>query len=422
VRVEELINYFSYEYPPPSDGQPFSIHTEACRCPWNESHILARIGLRGKEIPEQKRPPANLVFLIDVSGSMQPFNKLPLLKRALAMLVDRLDRRDKVSIVVYAGASGLVHPATRCDAKAEILQAIEGLGAGGSTNGGAGIELAYRIATREFISGGVNRVILATDGDFNVGVTSEGALTRLIVDKAKSGVYLSVLGVGMGNFKDSTLEKLADKGNGNYAYIDTLNEARKVLVEQMGSTLVTIAQDVKIQVEFNPTTVGAYRLIGYENRLLAPEDFNDDSKDAGEIGTGHTVTALYEIVPPEAVGELARVDRLKYQKKEGLTGSATNDELFTVKLRFKKPGQENSALVSRVVANAPVALGEATSDTRFAAAVAGFAMLLRKSENSGALAFNDILGLARESLGPDPYSRRSQFIELVEKAKKLKSQ
>lgn len=318
VRIEEMINYFSYDYPAPKGDDPFSVNVEIGSCPWKGKHRLVRIGLKGKEIPANQRPSSNIVFLLDVSGSMMYGNKLPLLKKGLKLMVQNLHENDRVAIVVYAGASGLVLPSTSCEKKNTILEALDKLRAGGSTNGGAGIQLAYKVAIENFIPGGTNRVILATDGDFNVGTTGRGDLIRLIQEKAKSKVFLTILGFGMGNYKDATLEQIANKGNGNYAYIDSLKEARKVLVQQIGGTLVTIAKDVKIQIEFNPTKVNAYRLIGYENRLLRNEDFNDDTKDAGEIGAGHTVTALYEIVPAGVNIQTPSVDPLKYQKKNFL--------------------------------------------------------------------------------------------------------
>ncbi len=313
VRIEELINYFAYDYPQPVGDAPFSVTTEVAQCPWNSAHRLVHVGLQGKRLSRAQLPPANLVFLLDVSGSMQEPNKLPLVKSALSLLAEQLTERDRVALVVYAGSSGLVLPATTGDRKGEILAAIERLEAGGSTNGGAGIQLAYKVAADNFIRDGINRVILATDGDFNVGVTNEGDLVRLIEAKRQSGVFLSVLGFGTGNVKDATMEQLADKGNGNYAYIDTAAEARKVLGQQLGGTLATIAKDVKLQLEFNPARAAAYRLIGYENRLLRDEDFNDDTKDAGEIGAGHTVTALYEVVPAGQEWSNPGVDPLKYQ-------------------------------------------------------------------------------------------------------------
>ncbi len=342
VRIEELLNYFPYDDAPPpaSSPEPFAVHVEVAGCPWEAKHRLARVGIAARPIDQSRRPPSNLVFLIDVSGSMQQPNKLPLVQWSLQRLVEQLGENDQVAMVVYAGASGLVLPSTSCLHKAEVLSAIEQLRAGGSTNGGAGIQLAYDVATRNFIKKGTNRVILATDGDFNVGLTDKDELVRLIEAKAKSGVFLSVLGFGMGNIKDGTLERLADKGNGHYAYIDSPREAYKVLVEEMGSTLVTVAKDVKIQVEFNPARVGAYRLIGYENRIMAHQDFNDDTKDAGEVGAGHHVTALYELAPPE---EGSKVDPLKYTRAASSAGAS--DESFTVKLRYKQPDGDKSRLI-----------------------------------------------------------------------------
>jgi Ca-activated chloride channel family protein len=420
VRIEELLNYFPYHDPPPAGDEPFSINIEVARCPWNADHRLARIGLMGKPIANDKRPPSNLVFLIDVSGSMDQPNKLPLLKQALRLLVEQLGENDRVALVVYAGASGLVLPSTSCRRQPEILSALDQLRAGGSTNGGAGIQLAYDQAVRNFIPNGTNRVILATDGDFNVGVTSQGELIRLIEAQAKSRVFLSVLGFGMGNIKDSTLEKLADKGNGHYAYIDTPREARKELVEQLGATLVTIAKDVKIQVEFNPARVGAYRLIGYENRLMRPEDFPDDTKDAGEIGAGHHVTALYELVPPgpDAV-KPAGPGPLKYQKPAEPVGSS--QESLTVKLRYKKPDGDASRLIERGVVDEGLDVSRASPDFRFAGAVAGFGMLLRDAPEKGTITFDGVLELAGSSTGDDASGYRQEFLELVRKAKALLS-
>ncbi|MBW2261214.1 MAG: VWA domain-containing protein [Deltaproteobacteria bacterium] len=419
VRIEEMVNYFSYDYAPPKGPDPFSVHVEVAQSPWSPGHRLARIGLKGREVEASARPPSNLVFLLDVSGSMTPPSKLGLLKKALKMLVGQLDERDRIAIAVYAGASGLVLPSTSCDDREAILDALSRLEAGGSTNGGEGIELAYETATKNFITGGVNRVILATDGDFNVGTTSQGDLQRLIEKKAETGVFLTVLGFGMGNLKDATLEKLADKGNGNYAYIDSLAEARKVLVEEMGGTLVTIAKDVKIQVEFNPERVHAFRLIGYENRLLAAEDFNDDTKDAGEIGAGHTVTALYEIVPAGQDVDLPGVDPLKYQKPMGKTGAAASGELFTLKLRYKMPDGDTSKLIERPVTDIGESWAEASNDFRFAAAVAGFGMLLRDSSFKGTATYASILALAEKALGEDPRGYRKELLGLVSSAKKL---
>jgi Ca-activated chloride channel family protein len=422
VRIEELINYFSYDYPQPVGDAPFSVTAEISEAPWNPSHRLVHIGLQGKRIPMENMPPANLVFLVDVSGSMNGPLRLPLVKSSLKLLAEQLTARDRVAMVVYAGSSGLVLPATSGERKGEIISAIDRLDAGGSTNGGEGIQLAYKIAQENFIKGGVNRVILATDGDFNVGVTSEGDLVRLIEEKRQSGVFLSVLGYGRGNVKDSTMEKLADKGNGNYAYIDSLGEARKVLGEQIGGTLFTIAKDVKIQVEFNPKQAAAYRLIGYENRLLRDRDFNDDTKDAGEIGAGHTVTALYEVVPFGQKYENPGVDQLKYQQSVQPSEIANSNELMTVKLRYKPPTQDQSKLVSVSLADSKGKLGSASENFRFASAVAAFGMLLRDSKYKADATYNEVLALARASTGTDQQGYRSEFIQLVETARTLSSQ
>lgn len=415
VRIEEFVNYFSYDYPNPTGDVPFSVNSEVGAAPWNTKHQLVRIGLQGKRIAPSELPPRNLVFLIDVSGSMSDENKLPLLTRSLASLTETLNERDHVSMVVYAGASGVVLEPTAGNQKQTILDALSRLGAGGSTNGASGIELAYATASRYFRAGGVNRVILATDGDFNVGPSSESELVSIIEAKRKTGVYLTVLGFGMGNYKDGALEQLADHGNGNYAYIDNFDEARKVLVEEGGSTLVTIAKDVKIQVEFNPRRVGAYRLIGYENRKLENRDFHDDRKDAGEIGAGHNVTALYEIVPPSAVAELPKSEVLKYQTPR--TAQGTDKELMTVKLRYKLPQQDNSTLLS-VPVNTPKAAAAGSDDFRFAAAVAAFAMVLRQSEHRGQASLDLVDNLARGALGADRNGRRKELLDLVRLARK----
>ncbi len=422
VRIEEMLNYFSYNYPVPSGEGPFSASVEVAQVPWMLEHRLVRIGLKGREVEMEQRPSSNLVFLLDVSGSMQPANKLPLLKEAMRLLVDRLGEGDRVAIVVYAGASGLVLPSTSSDQKEKILAALENLEAGGSTNGGSGIRLAYQTAVSHFITGGINRVILATDGDFNVGTTNQGDLSRLIEDNARSGVFLTVLGFGMGNYKDSTLEKLADRGNGNYAYIDTINEARKVLVDEINSTLVTIAKDVKIQIEFNPLQVSAYRLIGYENRLLRKEDFNDDTKDAGEIGAGHTVTALYEIVPAGKGLEIPGVDPLKYQTPMSTTDVAQSGELLTLKLRYKQPDGQTSQLLEFPVRDGDKAYSQASQDFKFAAAVASFGMILRQSPYQGNGTLDAVLELAEEGKGSDPHGYRGEFLELVKRAGALTSE
>jgi Ca-activated chloride channel homolog len=419
VRIEEMVNYFSYDYASSRSSDPFSAQVEIGPAAWKPEHRLVRIGLKGREIAQDKRPPSNLVFLIDVSGSMQPPNKLPLIKRALPLLVEKLSENDRVAVVVYAGASGLVLPSTTCNQKAKILAALENLEAGGSTNGASGIQLAYDTAIANFIKGGTNRVILATDGDFNVGVTNQGDLIRLIEEKARSGVFLSVLGFGMGNYKDSTLEKLADKGNGNYAYVDSLQEARKVLVEQMGGTLITIAKDVKIQVEFNPALVGAYRLIGYENRILRAEDFNDDTKDAGEIGAGHTVTALYEVVPAGKEGALPGVDALKYQKPVDTTRQSKSGELLNLKLRYKEPDADTSKLLQFPVTDRGTSLAQASRDFKFASAVAALGMILRDSPYKGNATLGSVLELAEAGKGDDKQGYRAEFIELTRQARDL---
>ncbi len=421
VRIEELINYFRFDYRSrEGDAAPFSIATEVAACPWNPRHKLALIGLQAQKLSLERTPPRNLVFLIDVSGSMAPANKLPLVKTAMRMLADTLSAADRVAIVVYAGASGLALPSTSGHRKAEIQQAIAELRPGGSTNGAAGIRLAYDVATDAFIKNGINRVILATDGDFNVGVTSQDELVRLIEAKRERGIFLSVLGVGTGNLKDSTMEKLADRGNGNYSYLDTLQEARRVLIAEAGATLATVAKDVKIQVEFNPRTVGAYKLIGYENRILKHRDFNDDRKDAGEIGAGHTVTALYEIVPPGEPID-GSVDPLKYQDPPARERTFPNavsrsGELMTVKLRYKQPDGDVSRLIARPVMDRA---GGLTANIGFAAAVAEFGMLLRNSAFRGSATWASAEELARRHRGEDPEGYRAEFIRLIELAAAL---
>ncbi|MFG0294735.1 MAG: von Willebrand factor type A domain-containing protein [Maioricimonas sp. JB045] len=417
VRIEELVNYFPYQYPAPEGDVPFAVNAEIAGCPWEPRHRLIRFGLKGKVIETDERPPSNLVFLLDVSGSMQSTNKLPLVKQALQLLLERLDENDTVSIAVYAGSSGLVLPPTPASRRHTILSAMERLRAGGSTNGGEGIQLAYNTAMTEFIEGGTNRVILCTDGDFNIGMTDQSQLVRMIEEKAKSGVFLSVLGFGMGNYKDSTMEKLADHGNGNYAYIDTFAEARKVLVEQLTGTLVTIAKDVKIQVEFNPAQVAAYRLIGYENRMLAKEDFNDDTKDAGEIGAGHTVTALYEIVPRGVESPaLANVDPLKYQQPAGLSTEAMSSEVLTLKLRYKEPDGQTSRKLEFPIRDSEAGFGQASRDFQFASAVAAFGMLLRQSEHKGVATYAAVEEWATPAIEDDGEGYRTEFLELIRTA------
>lgn len=428
VRVEEMINYFSYDYPQPNDKLPFSVNLDAASCPWQPAHRLVRIGLKGRELPNEKRPASNLVFLLDVSGSMEPANRLPLVKQAMRLLVDKLGENDRVAIVVYAGASGLALPSTTGDHKEQILSALENLQAGGSTNGAEGIQLAYQTAAAHFIKGGVNRVILATDGDFNVGTTSEGELINLIQEKAKSGVFLSVLGVGDDNLNDSMMQKLADKGNGNYAYLDSVEEARKVLVRQINGTLVTIAKDVKIQVEFNPAQVASYRLVGYEKRMLRKEDFNNDKIDAGEIGAGHTVTALYEVVPagaePNPAASVPPVDDLKYQPNPAAIatslGKNPSPEMMTVKLRYKDPEGDTSKLISQPFVDRGLDFAQAGPDLKFAAAVAEFGMILRDSEFKGNGSLGAVGEWAEQGKGEDQNGYRAAFLELVRKAQGLK--
>ncbi|MEH6406170.1 MAG: von Willebrand factor type A domain-containing protein [Leeuwenhoekiella sp.] len=412
VKIEEMLNYFNYNYPQPEDENPFSINTEVVESPWNNRSKLVKIGLQGKKIPLADIPASNLVFLLDVSGSMNNVNKLPLLKSALKILVNELREQDKVSIVVYAGAAGVVLEPTNGSEKTKILEALDNLQAGGSTAGGEGINLAYKIAKDNFIEGGNNRVILGTDGDFNVGASSDKEMEKLIEEKRNDGIFLTCLGFGMGNYKDSKLETLADKGNGNHAYIDTMQEARKVLGTELGGTLYTIAKDVKIQVEFNPAQVKGYRLIGYENRLLNDEDFNDDKKDAGEIGSGHSVTALYEIIPVGVESEFLKdVDSLKYTINKSVSGF--NDELLTVKVRYKNPDENESKLLSKIVMNTTQKIDKGSGDINFMASVALFGMRLRKSEYAKGTDRDDIINLAENGIEYDPEGYRAEFIRLV---------
>lgn len=416
VKIEEMINYFNYAYPEPENNEPFSISTEISNAPWNNDAKLVRIGLKGKDITQNNTniPASNLVFLLDVSGSMNSENKLPLLKSALRILVDNLRQVDKVSIVVYAGAAGLVLPPTSGADKEQILTAIERLNAGGSTAGGAGIELAYKVATENFIKNGNNRVILATDGDFNVGASSNSSMEDLIVEKRKSGVFLTTLGFGMGNYKDSKMETLADKGNGNYAYIDTMQEARKVLGTEFFGTMYTIAKDVKIQVEFNPNVVQAYRLVGYENRLLNDEDFKDDTKDAGELGSGHTVTALYEVIPVGVKSMYVKdISALKYTTPV-LNGN-TND-LLTVKFRYKEPQGSKSKLIEKILPNKTIPLEQMSEDFKFSAAVALFGMQIRKSLFTNTFKKETVIKLAESGKGIDKDGYRAEFVRLVKSA------
>ena len=418
VRVEEMINYFSYDYPAPRGNDPFSITTEVTSSPWSPTHQLVRVGLQAPAIDDRQVPARNLVFLLDVSGSMGSADKLPLLKQAMNLLVDTLRPQDKVSIAVYAGAEGMALAPTSGANKDKIRQAIFSLEAGGSTNGAAGIQLAYNMAEANRIKNGINRVILCTDGDFNVGISSEGELTRLIEKERERGVFLTVLGFGTGNLKDATMEKLADRGNGNYGYIDSLFEARKMLVKEAGATLVTVAKDVKLQVEFNPALVAGYRLIGYENRLLRNEDFNDDKKDAGDIGAGHSVTALYEIVPAGvAVPTGGKVDDLKYQTKPAPSAGAASGEMLTVKVRYKEPSGQTSKLLSQ-----PVKASESkapSEDFRWAAAMAGFGMMLRESPHRGVLTWQQVETMAGGAIGKDAEGYRKQAVQMIKAAMKL---
>tara|TARA_B100000749_G_scaffold280455_1_gene276664 strand:- start:103534 stop:105660 length:2127 start_codon:yes stop_codon:yes gene_type:complete len=424
VRIEEMINYFPYNYEAPRRKEPFAVHIEHTKSPWSKNNIV-RIGLKGKDIPWDKRPQNNLVFLLDVSGSMNSPNKLPLLKTAFTMLIDKLNEKDTVSIVVYAGAAGVVLEPTEGSEKNKIITALDQLQAGGSTNGGQGIAAAYKLAQDHFIKGGNNRVILATDGDFNVGTVNRQPLNQTIKQYADKGIYLSILGFGMGNYQDGRMEDLSNKGNGNYAYIDTIREARKVLVEQMMGTLVTIAKDVKIQVEFNPKFVGYYRLIGYENRKMAAQDFANDKKDAGEIGAGHTVTALYEVVPAGQTPDAGTMPKLKYQKVDNPKSVPVADikpdsELLTVKLRYKAPNATQSKLMEFPLKGLPIAFEKASESTRFASAVALFGMLLKGSQYSGTGTYSLVRQTASGAKGSDKGGYRAEFLQLVEKVSALK--
>ncbi len=421
VRIEEMINYFTYNYPQPTGDTPFSIHTEYTVCPWNEKHHLVAIGLQGKKIPTENLPAANIVFLIDVSGSMWSQDKLPLVQSSMKLLADQLRPQDKVAIVVYAGSAGLVLPSTDGNDKTKIKDAIDALQAGGSTAGGAGIKLAYKVAQDNFIRNGNNRIVLCTDGDFNVGQSSDDELERMIEEKRKSGVYLTVLGFGTGNYQDAKMQKLANKGNGNHAYIDNLSEARKVLISQFGGTMFTIAKDVKLQVEFNPAKVQGYRLIGYENRMLAKEDFNDDKKDAGELGSGHTVTALYEIIPLGVhAPELKKVDELKYQKPQGKAPIFNNaNEVMTVKFRYKKPAEDKSLLLEKIISGSPVAFNNAGNNIKLAAAVAKFGMMLRGSEYKGAGGYDMALQILNPLVKEDKEGYKTELVQLVKASQSL---
>lgn len=422
VRIEEMINYFNYDYAPPSDNTPFAVHLETAECPWQPAHRLVRIGLKGREVERNERGASNFVFLLDVSGSMAEANKLPLVKQAMRMLVEQLRENDRVAIVTYASGTDVRLPSARGNERKRIIAAIDALEAGGCTYGSGGITLAYQQAEAHFIPGGINRVILCTDGDLNVGITSDDDLVRLIEKKAKSGVFLTVLGFGTGNLKDGKLEKLADKGNGMYAYVDGLREAHRVLVEKMTGTLVTIAKDVKIQIEFNPAEVTDYRLIGYENRVMANRDFDDDRKDAGDIGAGHTVTALYELIPAHESGDAVSGQRpLKYQRVPDtrLTRQARTGELLTVRLRYKEPEQSESRLMESTARDSGAHFDQASPDFRFAASVATFGMVLRGSAQRGNANFAAVEEYAAGTLGKDVNGHRAEFLDLVRRAKSL---
>ena len=419
VRLEELINYFPYDLPAPRGEDPVTITTEVSTAPWNPAHRLVRIGLKGRPIDVDSLPPNNLVFLIDVSGSMEDEDKLPLLKSAFRLLVNELRPQDRVALVVYAGNAGVVLPPTPGSQKDSILDAIERLEAGGSTAGGDGIRLAYDVAKQSFMSNGNNRVILATDGDFNVGVSSDAELVQLIEQRREQGTFLTVLGFGTGNVKDSKMEKLADKGNGNYAYVDNLMEARKVLVTEMGGTLLTIAKDVKLQIEFNPSRVGAYRLLGYENRLLRDEDFKDDTKDAGELGSGHAVTALYELIPPGSpdLANVPRPDSPRYTKTPSRTNASASSELMYVKLRYKRPTGSRSREITQVVADETTA--SPSTDFVFASAVAELGMVLRDSPHKGKSSLDSVIVRGERSKGADPFGYRAEFVSLAKMARDI---
>ncbi|GAB3922930.1 YfbK domain-containing protein [Mucilaginibacter myungsuensis] len=421
VRIEEMINYFKYQLPEPKGNEPVAIATALAAAPWAPTHRLLRIGLKAREIPTDKLPASNLVFLIDVSGSMEDSNKLPLVKESMKMLVEQLREQDRVAIVVYAGSAGLVLPSTPGDQKQTIIDALDKLSAGGSTAGGAGIKLAYKVARDNFKKGGNNRVVMATDGDFNVGASSDKSMEELITIERASGVALSVLGYGMGNYKDKKMEILADKGDGNYAYIDNMDEARRALVSEFGGTMFTVAKDVKLQIEFNPAKVQAYRLIGYENRLLAKEDFNNDKKDAGDMGSGHTVTALYEIIPAGIKDDYAgSVDPLKYQKvEEKAPAKSTSDEMLTIKFRYKQPESLSSKLQQVTVNDDPKDFDKQSADFRFAAAVAEVGMLLRDSEFKGQATYDQAIKIAEKAKANDEEGYRSEFIRMVKTARSL---
>jgi Ca-activated chloride channel family protein len=419
VRVEEMINYFEYDYAKPNGKDPYAIHSDLAICPWNKSHQLLLVGLKAKEIDKSSLPPSNLVFLIDVSGSMQDENKLPLVKSALRMLVSELRPGDRVAMVVYAGAAGLVLEPTPGTQKQKILDAIDGLEAGGSTAGGEGLLLAYKTAHKNFIKEGNNRIILATDGDFNVGVSSNSEMEKLVENERKSGVFITVLGFGMGNYKDDKLETIANKGNGNYGYIDNIQEARRIFIKEFGGTLFTVAKDVKFQLEFNPEHVKAYRLIGYENRLLNDEDFKDDTKDAGEMGMGHRVTALYEIIPAGSDEQVSNIDELKYQQRRKDINKSYSSEMVTIKTRYKLPDGNTSYPLNKIVNYKAAEFDKASENLRFAAAVAGFGMLIRNSDYKGSIGYSDIATIAQKAKGNDEEGYRGEMIRMIKVAQNL---
>jgi len=422
IRLEELLNYFSYNYPAPTDEHPFSVFSEMGVIPWNQKRNFVHIGIQGKKLNLDVAPASNLVFLIDVSGSMDSPNKLGLVKESMNLLVENLRGKDKVAIVVYAGAAGEILPSTSGNNKLAITEALNKLQAGGSTAGGAGIQLAYKIATENLIKDGNNRIIICTDGDFNVGASSDAAMTELVETNRKKGIYLTVLGYGMGNYKDNRMELLADKGNGNYAYIDTIQEAKKVLVNEMVSTLYTIAKDVKLQVEFNPAHVKAYRLVGYENRLLRDEDFVDDTKDAGELGAGHTVTAIYEIIPADSKESFPGEIPLKYQEIKISDEARKSPEIMTVKLRYKLPDKDLSIPFDVPVKNVTKALNDCSETYLFSTAVLGYGMMLQNSEYKAALTWDMVKELAKNNIGKDVEGYRAEFLKLIDTAAKLQEQ
>ncbi len=419
VRIEEMINYFTYNYPNPEGKHPFSVYSEVGVCPWNTAHQLVHIGIQGKKLDYEHIKPSNLVFLIDASGSMDYDNKLPLLKRSLKLLLDQLDDRDRVAIIAYASSAGLVLPSTPASNKKAIIKALDKLQAGGSTAGGEGIKLAYKVAAKNLIPDGNNRIILATDGDFNVGVSSTDQLIKMVRQQADKNIFLTILGLGMGNYKDSRMEDISNSGNGNYFYIDNIKEAQKVFIREMRANMFTIAKDVKIQIEFNPSKVKGYRLIGYENRVMQNEDFNNDKKDAGDLGAGHTVTALYEIIPAGSEEKIPKNDNLKYQKTKINSSAAQTNEMMNVKLRYKPVKSDQSILIEFPIKDNVLALDKTSNNFRFSAAVAEFGMLLRHSKFKGKANYSQVINLSENSKGTDEYAYRNEFVELVKTAKLL---